>query len=95
MSNILDLQSESRRQIKKPALMCLKPLIKLRKIAASPSGSLCRSACFGLHVIFSARFCCHLLQSPYAPVNQAPMLLPTKPQHSRAPIPLLGFLVYP
>ena len=36
MPNILDLQSGSRRQIKKPAPMCLKPLIKLRKIATIP-----------------------------------------------------------
>ena len=36
MPNILDLQSESRRQIKKPALMCLVSPEKLRKIAADP-----------------------------------------------------------
>ena len=38
MPNILDLQSESRRQIKKPALMCLGSSIKLRKIASSGVG---------------------------------------------------------
>ena len=36
MHNILDLQARSRRQIKKPALMCLESPEKLRKIAASP-----------------------------------------------------------
>ena len=37
MPNILDLQPGSRRQIKKPAPMCLVLPVKLRKIAVEPS----------------------------------------------------------
>jgi len=100
MHNILDLQARSRRQIKKPAPMYLVSPEKLRKIATS-----LRGASVGLHVsVYMSSLVLGLLSAfaeplcsckpSDAPVNQASIFLPTKPQHSRAPIPPLGFLVY-
>jgi len=86
MSNILDLQPGSRRQIKKPALMCLASPEKLRKIAAALRGAsvglyvsvYMSSLVLGLLSAFAEPLC-SCKPSPDAPANQTPALSRANP----------------